>query len=231
MSVFAIGDIHGEGARLEALLAALPRGPKDTTVFLGDYIDRGPDSAGVVRRILEEYDAATDRTILLWGNHEDMAAAHFGFEAPSGFDYDPYDWFGNGGFAALASFGYPSPAEAFGAPCPPELERLFPLLRLFWRAPDDVIYVHAGVPAGKRPEETPASLLLWTRAEDNDTSGRLVVHGHTPQSGGTPDVRANRINLDTGAVFGGPLSALQLPERHLYLAHPDGSATTRPILL
>lgn len=231
MSVFAIGDIHGECARLEVLLATLSRGPEDTTVFLGDYIDRGPDSAGVVRRVLQEYDAAPDRTVLLWGNHEDMAAAHFGFAAPSGFDYDPYDWFRNGGFAALASFGYPTPREALAALCPPELERLFPLLRLFWRGPDGTIYVHAGVPPGRPPETTPASILLWTRDPDNDRTGRLVVHGHTPQQNGLPEVHANRINLDTGAVFGGPLSAIQFPEWQLSLAHANGNVTTHRIAL
>lgn len=231
MSVFAIGDIHGEEPRLSALLAALPRGPEDTTVFLGDYIDRGPDSAGVVRRVLAEYDAAPTRTILLWGNHEDIAAAHFGFPAPSKLTYDPYDWFKNGGFATLASFGYPTPAEAFSAPRQEELERLFPLLKTFWRGPGNTIYVHAGVPAGERPEDTPASVLLWTREPDTDTTGRVVVHGHTPQQSGLPDIQPNRINLDTAAVYGGPLSAFQLPERWLYLAHADGEVTSHQIAL
>jgi hypothetical protein len=117
-SVWAIGDVHGQRQMLETLLELLPRAAHDITVFLGDYIDRGPDSAGVVRRALAEYDQAPERTVLLWGNHEDMAASHFGFAAPSGYQYDPYDWFRNGGIAALESFGHRRP-ELFRCPARP----------------------------------------------------------------------------------------------------------------
>jgi len=82
-SVWAIGDIHGEAGMLNTLLNALPRAEGDYTVFIGDYIDRGEDSAGAVARVLAEYDRAPDHTILLWGNHEDMAASHFGVRGDS----------------------------------------------------------------------------------------------------------------------------------------------------
>jgi serine/threonine protein phosphatase 1 len=232
-SVWAIGDVHGQMPMLEALLAALPRTKNDTTVFLGDYIDRGPDSAGVVRRALAEYDAAPDRTVLLWGNHEDMAASYFKIPAPSGYDYDPSDWFRNGGIACLESFGLDR-AELFSALCPPDMGRLFGLLRTFWRSPDPVLaaytFVHAGVPVGDTPETARPDLLLWIRDEFlnyRDPSGRIVVHGHTPFQ--KVRVLPDKIGIDTGAAYGGVLTALQLPARHVYQADAAGHVTDFPL--
>ena len=226
-NLWAIGDIHGEADKLTALLAALPRQSEDITVFLGDYIDRGPSSAQVVQRVLAEYDAAPENTILLWGNHEDMAASHFGFVAPTGYTYDPYDWFKNGGKEALASWGYPMPA-ALSAPCPPNLSRLFPLLRTFYRWPEnpEVICVHAGVLPNEEPEDATCETLLWVREKFLDapyTPNRVVVHGHTPAK--TVPNLPHRIGIDTGAVFGGPLSAVELPARRIYQADKHGVVT------
>lgn len=222
-SVWAIGDIHGQIGHLTALLDALPRQPGDITLFIGDYIDRGPDSAGVVRRVLAEYDAAPDDTILLWGNHEDMAAARFGIEAPSKLEYDPYDWYRNGGIEAMQSFGYQQP-ELFAAPCPEDLLRLFSLLKVFWRPPVDrfpelseCIYVHAGVLPGITPERSSGEVMLWVREDFldyTDASGRLVIHGHTPFR--SVRVMTDKIGIDTGAAYGGLLTCLQLPERRIY---------------
>ena len=221
-SVWTVGDVHGQAAQLEALLAALPRADADTTVFLGDYIDRGADSAAVVRRVLAEHDAAPARTILLWGNHEDLAAEYFGIPAPSGLAYDPSDWFRNGGDRALASWGV-APAALDSAPCPEDLRRLFALLKPFWRSDHPelsrYVWVHAGVPPGMTPDEAPGETLVWIREEflhGIDRSGRIVVHGHTPFR----EVRVlpDKIGIDTGAVFGGSLTALQLPERRVYQA-------------
>lgn len=232
-SVWAIGDIHGEYDKLAALLEALPRTPaEDYTVFLGDYMDRGPDTARVLQRVLEEYDAAPERTILMWGNHEDMAASHFHFPAPSGFEYDPMDWFNNGGQEALESYGLTRP-DLYDAPCPEDMARLFPLLRTFWRAPADRfpmltrhIWVHAGVLPYQDPEESLPATLLWVREEflnQPDQKNRVIIHGHTPvrQVRLLPD----KIGIDTGAFAGGPLTALQLPERRIFQAGNDGSVT------
>ncbi|MDX1932953.1 MAG: metallophosphoesterase family protein [Capsulimonadales bacterium] len=222
-SVWSIGDIHGQIHHLEALLEALPRQPGDVTLFIGDYIDRGPDSAGVVRRVLAEHDAAPDDTVLLWGNHEDMAASTFGFDAPSHLEYDPYDWFRNGGLEAMQSYGYAAP-ELFSAPCPEDLERLFPLLNVYWRPPTDrfpelenCIYVHAGILPGLTPERSSGEVMLWIREDFldyEDTSGRLVIHGHTPYR--NVRVQRDKIGIDTGAAYGGLLTALRLPEMQIY---------------
>jgi serine/threonine protein phosphatase 1 len=223
-SVWTIGDVHGEYEKLARLLEALPRTEEDYTVFVGDFIDRGPDSKSVVARVLKEYDAAPDRTILLWGNHEDMAAANFGWiNTPSSFEYDPYDWFRNGGLQAMESYGL-KPPEVFTSECPPDLWRLFGLLKTYWRAPKDrfpelenCIWVHAGILPAQQPEEANGDVLLWVREEFLnyiDLSGRLVIHGHTPFK--TVRVLPDKIGIDTGAVFGGLLTALQMPERKLY---------------
>lgn len=223
-SVWTVGDVHGEAALLKTLLDALPRGEGDTTVFIGDYIDRGPDSAAVVRRVLAERDAAPDRTILLWGNHEDLAAEHWGIPAPSGWNYDPQDWFRNGGTETMVSYGSAHPETD---PCPEDLRRLFGSLRLFWRSghPDLASYVwaHAGVPPGQTPEDAAPNELVWIRGEFlnvEDRSGRVVVHGHTPFR--EVRVRPDKIGIDTGAVYGGVLTALQLPERRVYQVDTRG---------
>lgn len=225
-SIWAVGDVHGEAAMLEALLGALPRQPDDVTLFVGDFIDRGPDSAAVVRRVLAEYDAAPEHTVLLWGNHEDLAAQHWGVPAPSAWEYDPFDWFRNGGVETMQSYGWERPA-LFSAPCPEDLARLFPLLQLFWRSDDPAlapyIWVHAGVPPGLTPEESPRHELVWIRdtfLHVADRSGRIIVHGHTP----TREVRVlpDKIGIDTGAVYGGVLTALQLPERRVFQADARG---------
>lgn len=236
--IWAIGDIHGEAAKLDALLQALPREAGDFTVFLGDYIDRGPDSAAVLRRVLAEYDSAPHRTILLWGNHEDMAAEHFGFPAPSEYAYDPYDWFRNGGTEALESFGLRKP-DLFAAPCPAEMDRLFPLLRLHWQATDSgegdpllarYLFVHAGVMPEIPLERQTAETFLWVRGDflkSYDPSGRVVVHGHTPFD--AVRVQPDKIGIDTGAAYGGRLTALELPARRVYQAGSAGSVIIEEI--
>jgi len=231
-SVWVIGDTHGSADKLAAVLRALPRKKGDWTVFLGDYIDRGPDSAGVVRRALAEYTADPDHTILLWGNHEDMAASHFHVLAPSQLDYDSYDWFRNGGTIALQSWGLTLP-DLFVAPCPAELSQLFPLLRTYFRGADTGIaglepflFVHAGILPGWEPEESDGETLLWVREEflhSFDPSGRIVVHGHTPFE--EVRVHPDKIGIDTGVAYGGPLTALQLPERIIYQADDQGTVT------
>ena len=218
-SLWVIGDIHGHASLLERLLERIPRREGDVTVFLGDYIDRGPDSARVAETALSQPDA-----VLLWGNHEDMAAFALGEPYPSGLDYDPYDWYRNGGWETCSSLNL-SREEAFGQHCPEILKALFARLQTFWQDPHTGIYfVHAGIPPGKAPEDCSAETLLWDRESLGrlDPSGRFYVCGHTPQMKGLPRILPDKICLDTAAAYGGPLSALQLPERKLYQAFPDG---------
>jgi serine/threonine protein phosphatase 1 len=233
-SVWAIGDIHGQAELLQALLAALPRRPGDFTVFLGDYLDRGPESRTVVDRVLKEYDLSPETTILLWGNHEAVAARYFGVASPIHWPDDTQGAPPKSLLPTLISFGLSSSGEN-QPECPASLIRLFSLLRTYWRCTlpglEHVVWVHAGVPPGQQPEDATAEDLISIRkefTEKSDTSGRLVIFGHT--AGKTVLLRSDKIGIDTGAGHGGPLSALELPARRLFKAYPNGRVSSFPLL-
>ena len=192
----AVGDIHGLADRLAALLARLPAA--GTLVFLGDLIDRGPDSRGVVERLLR---LARERPcVFLRGNHEALA-----LDALAGTPDARANWLRNGGKQTLASYHGRIPEE----------HRAFLAHTTPYYTTDAYIFVHAGLPPGAQPEEVASEELWWMREPFLSSSyhwGRLVVHGHTPTPTRFPDIRPNRLNIDTGAVYGGPLTAVVLPE-------------------
>lgn len=199
----AIGDIHGMSTLLDAVLEQLPAA--GTLVFLGDYLDRGPDARGVINRLLRLRE--TRPCIFLRGNHEEMA-----MHALENYDSRPH-WLANGGVATVESYG--------GRLTPEHLAFIEATLPYF--ATDDYIFVHAGIPPGQQPEDADPQDLRWIRApflNSHYAWGRLVIHGHTPTRTGEPDIQANRINIDTGAVYGGKLTALLLPER-TFIAAPS----------
>ncbi|AFL49717.1 serine/threonine protein phosphatase 1 [Sinorhizobium fredii] len=190
---FAVGDIHGCLAQLDDLLEAIESSaPGGRVIFLGDLVDRGPESRGVVERIMAGPTKAGWQWITLKGNHEDMLlSARKGLAEMS-------SWLMNGGDETLESYG--------GA---------IPLSHLVWMAelPSIIIepyriFVHAGVEETIPLEEQDDDILLWMRTEPNYSGyywGRHVCHGHTPSSS-NPRTVGNRTNVDSGAVFGGVLS-------------------------
>jgi serine/threonine protein phosphatase 1 len=199
--VYAIGDIHGSLRKLRALLARCERhaGHRPMTfVFLGDYIDRGPDSQGVIDAIMELKSRLKDEVIALMGNHEAVALEVIDGKA------DADLWLGEGGAATLRSYGVSRAAEL-------PLEHVAWLRRLPLRYDDGQrFFVHAGIDPDKPLNAQRGHDLVWIREpflSDTRDYGRLIVHGHTPQTTGLPDLRRNRLNLDTAAVFGGPLTA------------------------
>lgn len=198
---YAIGDVHGCAALLDALLERIADHAGDRAhrlVFLGDYIDRGPDSAAVLRTVSRLNWAEPERVVCLMGNHERMlldalqtrsAAAH---------------WMYNGGEVTLDSFGARDPA---GLPRDTlDWIEALPTLHgdgAHW-------YVHAGLRPGADALDSDAHDRLWIREpflEGDHDFARHVVHGHTPQRNGRPEVRRFRTNLDTAAVYGGALTA------------------------
>ena len=199
---YAIGDIHGCLDKLERLVERCRSDAKDATpkfVFLGDLIDRGPDSRGVVAYLMDFQRRQPDRTICLCGNHEDMAL--HAIDDPS----QTAQWvIRNGGRQALASYGALTPSE-------------LPRDHVAWiRAlpthHDDGLrfFVHAGVDPSRPLNFQDRHDLLWMREpflSDTRDFGRFIVHGHTPLKDGKPDLRTNRVNVDTAAVLGGPLTA------------------------
>ena len=202
MLTFAIGDVHGHLELLAGLMRSIDGaagGRPHRIVCLGDYVDRGPDSAGVIALLRERQAmAGRGRFVCLKGNHEDMLLA-----ATRG-GLDEIAWLENGGDGCLASFGVAATADlpedvvAWIEACPTYFEDAS-------RA-----FVHAGLdPTRDRLDQSDES-RLWIRQpflEGDHDFGRFVVHGHTPQRSGEPDVRRHRVNLDTAAAYGGPLTA------------------------
>ena len=199
---FAIGDIHGCLDKLRRLLAACEAragGRQARYIFLGDYVDRGPDSRGVIDCLIARQIAQPDAIVCLRGNHEQLALdAHADDRAM------PL-WLKNSGATTQAN--YPDNGGRISRQHLSWLDNL-PFCH------DDGLrfFVHAGVDLSVPLEKQPLELMLWMREpfltdSDRIDCGRFVVHGHTPQATGRPDLRKHRVNLDTAAVLGGPLTA------------------------
>jgi serine/threonine protein phosphatase 1 len=198
---YAIGDIHGSLDKLDSLIRRCEEhaaGRPRTLLFLGDFIDRGADSAGVVRRLVTLQSEQPERIVTLMGNHEAMALGVLAGRLP------PDLWLTQGGAETLDSYGVSQVRDL-----PREHLAFIRGLRL---SHDDGrrFFVHAGIDPEKPLDAQDEADLLWIREPfltDRGDYGRLIVHGHTPLESGLPDLRRNRLNLDTGAVFGGPLTA------------------------
>jgi len=218
--LYAVGDIHGQAGKLDALLGRLPLARGDRLVFLGDYVDRGPDPMGVVDRLVA---LARDwPCTFLMGNHESMFLDFIGWRGPA---YDSGDWcLANGGIETLFSYGERDVdrVEREGLDLPPEHERFFRDLVLHHRE-GDYLFVHAGlgVPelgladADEALRRARLDDLLWNRMAGDLRHGLGVtlVYGHSPSRDFA--VRWNKpwsIGIDTGAAYGGPLTALVLPD-------------------
>jgi serine/threonine protein phosphatase 1 len=197
---FAIGDVHGCREKLVSLIEhclEFAQGRPPRFVCLGDYVDRGPDSAGVVAFLMERQRIEPGRFICLRGNHDDMLVTAVDGDGEA-------HWLTQGGLMTLMSYGADRALDL-----PDDHVDWFRHLPLLHR--DDLrVYVHAGLIPGLPLKQQPAEALMWIREpflEYGADHGFLVVHGHTPVASRRPDLRANRLNMDTGAVFGGPLSA------------------------
>ncbi|CAO4166702.1 metallophosphoesterase family protein [Methylorubrum populi] len=198
---YAIGDIHGCADLLDRLLERIDShaaGRAKKLVFLGDYIDRGPDSAKVIETLRRLQWRAPDDVVCLMGNHEDMLLKSL--REPGALEH----WVCNGGVATLASFDVSGPEELPGE----MLDWIEALPTLHGDAQH--WYVHAGFKPETAAPDSDTQTRLWIREpflSDDHDFGRHVVHGHTPRMRGGPDCRRFRTNLDTGAVYGNALTA------------------------
>ena len=214
--VYAVGDVHGCADRLATLhgliaedMAARPVAHA-TLIHLGDYIDRGEASAGVIERLLAPWAGPPARLIHLTGNHEQMMLTAL----DSGDRDSVLHWLSNGGADALASWSVPrrAPPSEWPAHIPPG--HIAFLRRLALRhVQGGYVFVHAGLRPGIPLDDQSAEDMLWIREPFLSWRGALpgvVVHGHTPSRDITR--HANRIGIDTGAVMGGALTCVVLED-------------------
>lgn len=232
---YAVGDIHGCLDLLETLLArieadAAARPPRRTwIVFLGDLIDRGPDSARVVERLLH-YRPEFATPVFLAGNHEEVLLRTIGGESEI-----LADWLKFGGAECVESYGLDADALKRAEPAaaaarireripPAHVEFLESFADTFRFG--DYLFVHAGIRPGVELEQQDQFDLRWIREpflSDEEEHGVVVVHGHTIS--GRVDERRNRIGLDTGAYQSGVLTALGIEdEQRWYLSTGSGGA-------
>lgn len=203
---YAVGDVHGCYTKLTNLLRHCRdhcEGKAFRLVMLGDYVDRGRRSREVVDLLMRLQADAPDDVICLRGNHEDLALM-----VAAG--ADSANWLTYGGDATLRSYGVEVAADIPRA----HIDWLSALPLSFQDAKR--FFTHAGVlpgtPLGRQTKEA----MLWIREpflSDRRDHGLFVVHGHTPMETGRPDLRPNRLNVDTGAVYGGPLTAAVFDEK------------------
>lgn len=217
--IYAVGDTHGRADVLVDLLATIATdagGRRYELIFLGDYVDRGPDSRGVIDRILALADDPGLSVAALKGNHEE-AMLDFLADATLGPVWAQY-----GGGATLQSYGVRPPANRmddadwerarveFAGALPASHRAFLAGLRLHAQR-GDYLFVHAGIrPGVALAEQTPRD-LMWIRREFIDHGKRLehvVVHGHTPEP--RPFEGVHRIGVDTGAYYSGRLTAVRL---------------------
>jgi len=209
--IFAIGDIHGCLGDLQRLIQVIAADPQsDTLVFLGDFIDRAPGGREVVDYVLtlkKDY----GKVICLSGNHESMFMRYI-----DGKDEDPY--LANGGRMTLQAYGisrWDAPLVRKGK-IPREHLRFFESLLPYYET-DQYIFVHAGLLPGLPLADQDIHDLHWIRQTFIDSEydfGKPVIFGHTHFT--APLVTANKIGIDTGAVYGGKLTCVELPTLKFY---------------
>jgi diadenosine tetraphosphatase ApaH/serine/threonine PP2A family protein phosphatase len=221
LRIYAIGDVHGRADLLEQILLRIDAHQtahpafRPVEIFLGDYIDRGPASRQVLNCLIAR--SWTSETVFLKGNHETFIQEFL--DEPTTIS----GWRYNGGLETILSYGLvPSAnmdlveqmrlAVAFREALPESHYQFLAGLQSSF-ACGDYFFVHAGVrpgiPLAKQREED----LLWIRDDFllcEDNFDKIVVHGHTPVR--EPDIRPNRINIDTGAYATGQLTCLMLED-------------------
>jgi serine/threonine protein phosphatase 1 len=201
--IFIIGDIHGCLQMLLRLMDKIDWRPqKDRLIFLGDYVDRGEDSCGVIDFVLD-ISSRSSMVECLLGNHE-----HILLDFLRG--RDPAAFFLNGGTATLNS--YRLGQQRFDDLLIPATHVEFMRSLRPWIELDEYYIVHAGFRPGVELGKQNFEDLLWIRDSfifSDFNFGKRVIFGHTPFS--QPLIMTNKIGLDTGAVYGNKLTCLELP--------------------
>jgi len=224
VAVYAVGDIHGRADLLQQVFARIDQdhgrhpGIQEIEVFIGDYVDRGPDSAAVINQLVER--STCRETVFLRGNHEALMLAFL--QNPAALP----EWQHVGGMATLMSYGLQGVLNAdreqqvelcaaFNRVLPPSHRNFLQDLRTSYVC-GDYFFVHAGVRPGLPLSQQEEQDLLWIRTDFLEYAGpfgKIVVHGHTPVS--EPQIHGNRINIDTGAFATGKLTCFAFQDDYV----------------
>ncbi|MEP5631239.1 MAG: metallophosphoesterase family protein [Tateyamaria sp.] len=216
--IYAIGDIHGQKAELDRVLALIEAdgGQDANVVFLGDYTDRGPDSRAVLDTLVNGQQDKRNWTFLK-GNHDRM----FEWFMQKPLQHDPYlmvelYWLHPrlGGDTTLASYGVDASGRRREKDVQAEAHAAVPASHIAFlqglqlsHVVGNLMFAHAGIRPGVAIEDQTEEDLLWIRQEFHsftEAFPKLIIHGHTPVD--TPTHYGNRVNLDTGAGYGKPLT-------------------------
>ncbi len=245
MRSYAIGDIHGQLGLLEEAHRRIEadrrvrRDPDAPVIHLGDLVDRGPDSAGVIR-YLREGIAAGAPWVVLKGNHDRLFERFLtdpGWRDPQLREGVTYLHPLIGGAETLMSYGLFRPtsfhiktarAEALKA-IPPE-DIAFLQSRPLYHGYGSVLHVHAGIRPGVPIERQSEHDLVWIRDPflmDTRDHGPLILHGHTAIP--RPMHYRNRVNIDSRAAYGGPLTAVVIEQREVWVLTEDGRVPLVPL--
>ena len=239
MRVYAIGDIHGQTGLLRQAHARIDAdgGAGAPVVHLGDLVDRGPDSRGVIQALIEGQAAGRDWRVVM-GNH-DREFLMF-LRDPDWIDpglSSQRHWVDHphlGAAATLASYGLdPSlpraelHAAALAAVPGDHVQWLARLPH--WHLHPLALFVHAGIRPGIDLQDQTQQDCVWIRRgflDDRTDHGPLVVHGHTPVD--APTHYGNRLNIDTGAAYGGPLTVIVIERGGIWTLGEDGRQPVHP---
>ncbi len=221
--LIAVGDIHGQLTMLNRLLDDVQPQATDQFVFLGDYIDNGNDSRGVVERLIE-FKQDFPQTIYIRGNHDQLlldALVEMGLrkaqrlrELSSGYSpesllTDTAIFLSNGGQETLESYHINNLTAL-----PRNHVDFLETTRFYWQY-GRYVFVHAGLEEGVPLERQDPYVLLWDRFNPPGQDGMIHVVGHTP-TGGEPRFESGRYHIDTGAVYGQALTACDVLTRQVW---------------
>jgi len=228
--IYIIPDIHGQMAMLDQALAriAAEAGGDACTIFLGDLVDRGPDSRGVIQTLIDGTEAGRD-WVVLRGNHDQIFNRVLTGREPA-----ENQWISEnmGGRQTLASYGIDADAHGVWpeiADSIPKSHRVFLAGLPYSFETDELFFCHAGIRPGVPLTEQDPDDLMWIREpflSDSRDHGKLVVHGHTPVN--RPRHYGNRVNLDGGAGWGRPLFTAVFEGRDAWLLTDEGREALSP---
>ncbi|MCX7990629.1 MAG: serine/threonine protein phosphatase [Proteobacteria bacterium] len=207
MRIFAVGDIHGLCEKLMELINKIPLEDEDLLIFLGDYIDRGDENKKVIDYLIQLKKNRRDGlTVFLKGNHEVMFLDYLQGRNIELFFY-------NGGRETVKD--YTSNGELF---IPEDHLDFFKNLLPYYET-ESYIFVHGGLKPGVSLDNQSEDDLFWIRGDfifSDYNFGKKIIFGHTPSKTFMPYYDKYKIGIDTGAIYGGTLSAIMLPDEKIF---------------